>query len=213
MWRYFAGVSPLPPSKKMKTSEEKLKIQRLYEISKRKRAFNPNWKVGHPCPWLGIVLVDEELGYSTSDATSTSSHASMMICTMCRTAGKIDPTILAKNSFASGCQSFKLESIKIHEASNKHIIAKEIVKSIEALEKQPTRKMLTILRKDDIEKLSRLFRTCHALAMKNRPFSDFVLLIQNLVHHLHQLQQIQSQWIRQLQWLALRHQQLYEPVH
>ena len=76
----------------------------------------------------------------------------------------------------SGCQSFKLESIKIHEAANKHIVAKEIFKSIEAPEKQPACKMLTILRKDDIEKLSHLFRTCYALAMKNRPFSDFVWL-------------------------------------
>ena len=126
MWCYFAGVSP-SPSKKMKTSEEKLKTQRLFEISKRKRAFNPNWKVGHP--WLGII---EELGSSTSDAPSMSSQASTMICTT-----KIDQTILANNSFASGCQLFKLESIKIHEASNKHIVAKEIVKSIEAPEKQP----------------------------------------------------------------------------
>ena len=97
MWRYFAGVSP-PLSKKMKTSEEKLKIQRLYEISKRKRAFNSNWKVVRP--WLGIT--DEEMGSSTSDAPSTSSQASTIICTSWRTAGKIDPTILAKNSFASG---------------------------------------------------------------------------------------------------------------
>ena len=67
-------------------------------------------------------------------------------------------------------------SIKIREASNKHIVAKEIFKSIEAPEKQPARKMLTILRKDDIEKLSNLFRTGHSLAMKNRPFSDFVWL-------------------------------------
>ena len=95
-----------------------------------------------------------------------------MIWTTCRTAGKIDPTILAKHSFASGCQSFKLESIKIHQASNKHIVAKEIFRSIEVTEKQSARKMLTILRKGDIEKLSHLFRTCHVLAMENRPFSD-----------------------------------------
>ena len=97
MWRYFVGVSP-PPSKKIKTSEEKLKIQWLYEISKQKWAFNPNWKVDHP--WLGII--DEELGSSTSDAPSSSSQASTMICTSWRTAGKIDPTILAKNAFVLG---------------------------------------------------------------------------------------------------------------
>ena len=57
LWRYFAGVSPPPLSKKMKTSEEKLKIQRLYEISKQKRAFNTNWKVGNPLLWI----IDEEL--------------------------------------------------------------------------------------------------------------------------------------------------------
>jgi len=107
MWRYFVGVLP-PPSKKMKSSEEKMKIQRLYEISKPKRAFNPNWKVGHPL--LGII--DEELGSSTLDASSMSSQASMMICMTCCAAGKIDPTILAKNSFASGSQSFKLKSIR-----------------------------------------------------------------------------------------------------
>jgi len=151
MWRYFAGLSP-SPSKKMKTSE-KLKIQQLYEISKRRRAFNPNRKVGHP--WLGII--GEEMGSSTSAAPSTSSQASTMICTTCRAAGKIDPTVLAKNAFASGYQSFKLESIKIHEASNKHIVAKEIFRSTEAPEKQSARKMLTILRKDDIEKL---YHTC-----------------------------------------------------
>jgi hypothetical protein len=48
---------------------------------------------------------------------------------------------------------------KFHEASNKHIVDKGIFKSIEAPENQPARKMLTILRKDDIEKLSHLFRT------------------------------------------------------
>ena len=64
----------------------------------------------------------------------------------------------------------------MHEASNKHIVAKEIFKSTEAQEKQPANKMLTILPKDDIVKLSHLFRTCHALAMKNHPFWDFVWL-------------------------------------
>jgi len=97
MWRYFVGVSP-PPSKKMKTSEEKLKIQQLYEISKQKRAFNPNWKVGHP--WLGII--DEELGSSTLEAPSTSSQAGTMICTTCRTAGKTDPTILSQKFICVG---------------------------------------------------------------------------------------------------------------
>ena len=66
--------------------------------------------------------------------------------------------------------------MKIHEASNKHIVAKEIVKSIEAPEKQPARKMLTILHNDDIEKLSHLFRTCQAVAMKKHPFLEFVWL-------------------------------------
>ena len=84
MWRYFAGVSPPPPSKKMKTSEEKLKIQRLYEIRKRKWTFKPNWKVGQS--WLQII--DEELDSSKSDASSTPSQASTMICTNCRTARK-----------------------------------------------------------------------------------------------------------------------------
>jgi len=129
-------------------------------------------KVGHP--WLGVT--DEELGSSTSDAPSTPSQASTMICTTCSAAGKIDPTTLAKKLFASGYQSFKLESIKIHEASNKHTVAKEIFRSIEAPEKQLARQMLTILSKDDIEKLSHLFITCHALAMKNCPFSVFVWL-------------------------------------
>ena len=36
--------------------------------------------------------------------------------------------------------------------------------------------MLTILHNDDIEKLSHLFRTCHAVAMKKTPFSEFVWL-------------------------------------
>lgn len=146
-----------PPSKTMKTPQNKLETQRMYESSKRKRAFNPQWKIGHP--WLELT-----------DGNDT------MICTTCRTAGKIDSSILSKNSFAAGSQSFKLESIKIHEASNKHQLAKQVVKSIVAPEQRPAHKILTTLRQEDIDKLSHLYRTCHALAMKKRPFSDCVVV-------------------------------------
>ena len=43
-------------------------------------------------------------------------------------------------------------------------------------EKTPAFKMICSLSKDTLEKLSKLFHTCHALAVYNRPYTDYTWL-------------------------------------
>ena len=81
----------------------------------------------------------------------------------------------AKNSvFITGCHSMKLESITKHEESNVHkkCIAIDEAKKKTILDTQAT-KIVRTSNEDNFRKMKILFNTAHALAIKNRPFTDF----------------------------------------
>ena len=92
-----------------------------------------------------------------------------MFCEICQSAFQLDRSLAQKNVFVdAGCTSLRLESIKIHETSSNHLKAITIVAAKSEPEKTPAFKMICSLNKDTLEKLSKLFRTCHALAVYNR---------------------------------------------
>ena len=160
MWRFCTGPGAKPPpKKKTKTVDDKLATQRVYDKTKRQRKFQEVWKHGRP--WLEC---------QTCPITGNQ----FMICTVCTEASKTDSSVDTKNTFTLGCDSFKLESVKLHENSNNHLKAKRILQSIRNPSLCPAFKIVCNLRQKDYDKLSILFRNCHSLAMKNRPFSDFV---------------------------------------
>ena len=100
-----------------------------------------------------------------------------MFCKICQSASQLDRSSAQKNVFVdAGCTSLHLESIKIHEKSSNHLKAITIVAAKSEPEKTPAFKMICSLNKDTLEKLSKLFRTCHALAVYNRPYTDYTWL-------------------------------------
>ena len=163
MWRYLDGVAP--PKKKKSNNSEK---QTEYEQEERKRSFIPSWKLNRP--WLTFVQE------SSAAADSALQPGGAMFCETCRSAAKINKTIAQRNVFVDGCSSLRLESVKIHETSATHIKATQILSAKSEPEKTPAYKMICTLNKETIEKLSKLFRTCHGLAMHNRPYTDYTWL-------------------------------------
>ena len=151
MWRFLSGCE-LPPPKKAKSKNDVLKSSRQYEKSQRQRLFQTSWKQGRP--WL--VFEDN-----------------LMFCTVCKEATAADVTVGHKNSFISGNAQFKVESIKLHEEFQNHKSAKAILLAMKNPRETPVAKFLFTLNSDTIDKLTKLFKTCHALAIHNRPFSDY----------------------------------------
>ncbi len=79
------------------------------------------------------------------------------------------------NVFVSGCTSYKLESIELHEGSEYH---KRAFRWWSAKKAKPGSSVaevaLASMNAEVFDKISKMFRTCHALAKKNRPLSDFL---------------------------------------
>ena len=101
-----------------------------------------------------------------------------MFCSVWKEMAAVDATISHKNSFTSGNCQFKLESIKLHEESRNHKSAKAIVAAKNRPCETPVVKFLLTMNSETKEKLSKLFKTCHALAIHNRPFADYNWLCQ-----------------------------------
>ena len=101
-----------------------------------------------------------------------------MFCSVCKEAADVDATISHKNSFTPGNCQFKLESIKLHKESRNHKSAKAIVAAKNRPCETPVVKFLLTMNSETKEKLSKLFKTCHALAICNRPFTDYNWLCQ-----------------------------------
>ncbi len=101
-----------------------------------------------------------------------------MTCSLCTEASQIEPKVAKKNSFVGeGTCTLKFETVKSHERSNNHLLAKNVMKA----KKDPSGSGTVIhiiknLTKAHSEKLSILFRTCHGIAATNRPFSDYVAI-------------------------------------
>ena len=98
MEKFLLGYKP-KPEKRKQTNEERKEYMKDYEDGKRKRQFDKSWTNDR------VWLVDSVDG---------------MKCTTCMlmvSKGKVSVQA-RKKSFLSGCKSYKLESIVIHEKSD-----------------------------------------------------------------------------------------------
>ena len=155
MWNFISGVNE-PPPKKAKSSSEKKERDKEYE-SKRKRNFQTAWlkrSDGEDRSWL---IFDKEVG--------------LMHCTHCRKYATGDKN--RQSGFVKGTDNFKYESIKLHEDSQLHTDSCKKVKAAEKPRETEGALLLRQLNKQQIEKMTVLFRNAHALAKRGKPFSDF----------------------------------------
>ncbi|KAK3103649.1 hypothetical protein FSP39_020745 [Pinctada imbricata] len=84
-------------------------------------------------------------------------------------------SVSENNSFVKGCNSYKADSIVKHESSKQHQQAASIVNGrTEKVSKAS--KIIMSMNKDKVDRLTTLFRTCHALVMNNRPLRDYIWL-------------------------------------
>jgi len=151
MWRHIKGVSN-PNKRKNDDKKDKDKTyNKEYESLKRQRtAMMTKWEVGRP--WLEI----SECGLK-------------MICRSCKKYSQ------KESQFISGCGSKKLDSVNKHEKSSEHKRCLEIeeAKRLEP-DKSQAAQIIRTLNGDIFEKLEKMFRTCHAIVVHNRPITDFV---------------------------------------
>ena len=152
----YASFGKKDPSKP--SSEDRKKTKRLndavYDQSKRKRCFQEAWKVGRP--WL---YYDPE--------------QDLMFCQLCKVNKHGHAEV--KGSFVVGTSSFQHTSVTRHENSDKHVREQKADECHSLPQNQrPAEIILNKLNKEQMEQLALTFRNAHALAKKNRPFTDFV---------------------------------------
>ena len=149
MWKHIAGVSNPNEKKRKLTTEEKQLANKEYEKNKRpNRKYSDAWKKYRP--WLK----DTENG---------------MVCTACKES-KLNPS----QAFSVGCKTYKLDSVCKHEKSTLHEKAVLMAKAkLQSKERSNAAKLVMAIHKDTFPSSKKMFRTCHALIMKNRPISDF----------------------------------------
>ena len=147
MWRFIEGVGP--PAKK-KTEEEKQKASKQYEES-RTRSFQMSW----------MKTFREWLRYDDS--------TKLMFCTLCEKHAPKD------HNFVKGCASLRIESLKMHASSKIHARSVEVEKAAANAPgtSGPIHHAIQRLNEEAVAKLKILFRTAHAIAKHNRPFTDF----------------------------------------
>ena len=164
MWRYLEGSKP-PLTKKAKTHEEQLEVGREYDRNKRERRFQAAWTKDFP--WL---LHDET--------------NKKLYCRPCRSSyGELSISKLpdrgifrkySKGAFVVGSTNFKSSALADHQQSEGHTLAVTHIRNRGATPgKSIAEKSIQQLNNSAFDKLEKLFRTAHALARKNRPFSDF----------------------------------------
>ena len=152
MWKHIPGVKK-PAEKRKLSDNQRREHSKLYDHSHRRRKYDDKWEVEFP--WLTLDDKHED-----------------MVCRPCRAF----PTLSDNASvFIKGTSNFKLDPIRKHNVSEKHIRAfgaerAAAVKVGESL----AEKAIQALNTTQLERLQHLFRTSHALAKKSRPFSDFV---------------------------------------
>lgn len=95
-----------------------------------------------------------------------------MYCQDCRTYGSEKAK---SNPFVIGTKNLKLEAIKDHESSKKHLhtinckVGKTAPPELTAVVKA-----LTSMKTAQLERMKLLFRNVHAIGKKMRPFSDYL---------------------------------------
>ena len=75
--------------------------------------------------------------------------------------------------FVRGNTSYRLDSIKAHSKSAGHrrSVGKDTTVEVKST---PAHQILLTLNKLTVERLKHLFRNCHAIGKKGRPFTDYV---------------------------------------
>ncbi|XP_069134264.1 zinc finger protein 862-like [Argopecten irradians] len=151
MWKYLGNVAP--PCKKKKTDEEVLASQRIYDQKQRVRKFQPTWQ--KTFTWLEY---DPDIG---------------MFCTLCKT----EKT--STGSFITGCQNMRLETVKSHDNSESHrkIVLAKKAQTIPTHQTEGVR-VVSMMHKSTLAKLSILFRNAHAIGKNGRPFTDYTKMCQ-----------------------------------
>ena len=153
--------------KKLNSGKEKLtkilKHERdsKYDRNDRLRKFQPVWKEVYR--WL--------------DYNENERH---MFCTTCR---KYPHLSESTGSFFKGCVNFRKEAVEAHDKTRKHVKAQDHLKAVERREAasftlsgkpaNPGDRAMNLLTAADIEQRRKLFLIAHALAKKDRPFTDF----------------------------------------
>ena len=77
-----------------------------------------------------------------------------------------------------GCTSLRVESIKKHESSQSHKKAEKVIAAREEPEKSEAFNAVTLLNKNIEKRLGNLFLNVHAIAKNNRPFSDYLWMVE-----------------------------------
>ncbi|KAM9808826.1 zinc finger protein 862-like isoform 1-T1 [Syngnathus typhle] len=120
---------------------------------RRERKYLPEWQLGYP--WL----------YHEN---------SKMFCKVC-----IDcPKSRDYNAFVSGTDSFRLQTIKSHAKSEKHVLAENVARVRENPERAPMNVAMRHMTAGVREKLRKLFRTAYYIGKRQLPFSHFAPLCQ-----------------------------------
>jgi hypothetical protein len=150
MQKFLVGYKP-PPAKRIKTADERLDQQRKYEKEGRERLFLPKWR-SEFC-WLKH---DPERG---------------MICSVCC---ETDPN----GPFVTGTKNYKKETLIVHEKSygHQHNTKKHNAKANPSATEGF--KALQSLNQLTISRLCLKFRNAHAICVKGRPYTDYVLYCQ-----------------------------------
>ena len=149
------GYKPSPPKKTTDVKEDVKRKKRqqdyTYDSAKRVRAFQVSWKIGRA--WLDLA-------------------EGSMFCNVCRANVHQHAE---KGSFTAGTHSFQLTSVRAHEQTTSH--KRECLAVAAALKpamESTAGEMLLALNRALTEKLKLKFRTVHALAKHDRPFTDYV---------------------------------------
>ena len=164
MWKYLEGVKP-PEPKRARTDAEKRESQRQYDRECRDRRWQHSWSTEFP--W---VIHDGR---------------EKLFCKLCRQSyGDLSVSKLpdkgmfqkySKGPFVVGSCNFKRSSLVDHQNSSGHGLAMKHVKNKYAKPgESEADKCIEKLNSAVINKLDKLFRTAHAVAKHNRPFSDYV---------------------------------------
>jgi hypothetical protein len=145
------------------TRDDKLERNKNYDKEKRARKFINSWRTKFP--W---VRYEEEAGLMFCTITEEFAAAPK---------AKVGGQSSRENTFVRGNDSHRVESLQIHNESDVHTTAakaKENASRPTQLEDTPLgvgARMMNVLAS---KRLSHLFRTAHALAVKSRPFTDFI---------------------------------------
>ena len=142
---------PPKPKKTAAAKVDKVNKDRTYDQSSRNRLFQQHWKTTYA--WLEL---DNANG--------------AMFCRPCRK----HPQHSDRNGmFVRGNTSYRLDSIKAHSKSAGHrrSVWKDTTVEVKST---PAHQILLTLNKLTVERLKHLFRNCHAIGKKGRPFTDYV---------------------------------------